>query len=101
MVAPFVVPSTRTTSPVVMALADAEPVPFWYVVAGASSTVTFWPADVDSVKLGVDTVPTVPAAPPAEGPDRALDPPPPGAAPAAGGLVPAARGLVLDAGGLV
>jgi hypothetical protein len=29
------------------------------------------------VKLDVDTLPTVPAAPPAAGPDRALDPPPP------------------------
>jgi hypothetical protein len=79
-----------------MALADAELVPFWYVVAAASSTVTFWPADVDSVKLGVDTVPTVPAAPPAAGPDRALDPPLPGPAPAAGGLVLAAAGPLLD-----
>ncbi len=31
------------------------------------------------VKLGADTVPTVPAAPPSAGPDRALDPPPPAA----------------------
>jgi len=29
------------------------------------------------VKLGVDTLPIVPDAPPAAGPDRALDPPPP------------------------
>jgi hypothetical protein len=29
------------------------------------------------VKLDVDTLPTVPAAPPAAGPDRALDPRPP------------------------
>jgi hypothetical protein len=29
------------------------------------------------VKLDVDMLPTVPAAPPAAGPDRALDPPPP------------------------
>ena len=29
------------------------------------------------VKPDVDTLPTVPAAPPAAGPDRALDPPPP------------------------
>jgi hypothetical protein len=45
--------------------------------------VTFWPVDVVMVKLEADTVPTVPAAPPAAGPDRALDPPPPdaGAAP--------------------
>jgi len=30
------------------------------------------------VKLAVDTLATVPTAPPAAGPDRALDPPPPG-----------------------
>jgi hypothetical protein len=30
------------------------------------------------VKLDVDTLPTVPDAPPEAGPDRALDPPPPG-----------------------
>jgi hypothetical protein len=39
--------------------------------------VTFWPADVVIVKPEVDRLPTVPAAPPAAGPDRALDPPPP------------------------
>jgi hypothetical protein len=39
--------------------------------------VTFWPADVVSVKPDVDRLVTVPAAPPAAGPDRALDPPPP------------------------
>jgi len=60
-----------------MALAEVELVPFWYVVVDASSTVTFTPADVDIVKLDVDTLPTVPDAPPAAGPDRALDPPPP------------------------
>jgi hypothetical protein len=43
----------------------------------ASSTVTFTPADVDIVKLDVDTLPTVPSAPPEAGADRALDPPPP------------------------
>jgi hypothetical protein len=75
MVVPLVVPSTRTRSPVVMALAEVELVPFWYVVEDASSTVTFTPADVDSVKLDVDTLPTVPDAPPEAGPDRALDPP--------------------------
>jgi hypothetical protein len=32
------------------------------------------------VKLDVDTLSTVPAAPPAAGPDRALDPPPPAVA---------------------
>jgi len=46
-------------------------------VADASSTVTFWPADVVIVKPDVDTLPTVPDDPPAAGPDRALDPPPP------------------------
>jgi hypothetical protein len=39
--------------------------------------VTFWPADVVSVKPDVDRLATVPAAPPAAGPDRTLDPPPP------------------------
>jgi hypothetical protein len=33
------------------------------------------------VKLDVDTLPTVPDAPPAAGPDRALDPPPPAPGP--------------------
>jgi hypothetical protein len=41
MVVPLVVPSTRTGLPVVMALAKAGLVPFWYVVDDASSTVTF------------------------------------------------------------
>jgi len=41
MVVPLVVPSTRTLSPVVMALAEVELVPFWYVVADAPSTATF------------------------------------------------------------
>ena len=76
MVTPLVVPSTRTGSPVVTALAEVALVPFWYVVEGASSTVTFTPADVDIVKLEVATLPTVPDAPPAAGPDRALEPPP-------------------------
>jgi hypothetical protein len=39
--ATLVVPSTRTRASVVMALAEAELVPFWYVVEDASSTVTF------------------------------------------------------------
>jgi hypothetical protein len=77
MVTPLVVPSTRTGSPVVIALTEVELVPFWYVVEDASSTVTVTPADVDIVKLDVDTLPTVPDAPPEAGPDRALDPPPP------------------------
>jgi hypothetical protein len=41
MVVTLVVPSTNTYSPAVMALADVEIVPFWYVVEDASSTVTF------------------------------------------------------------
>jgi hypothetical protein len=41
MVVPLTVPSTRTGSPAVMALAEVELVPFWYVVADASLTVTF------------------------------------------------------------
>jgi hypothetical protein len=45
-------------------------------VEAASVTVTFCPADVVIVKPDVDTLPTVPDAPPAAGPDRALDPPP-------------------------
>ena len=77
MVVLLVVPRTRTLSPVVMALAEAGLACFWYVVADASLTVTFWPADVVIVNRAVDRLPTVPAAPPAAGPDRALDPPPP------------------------
>jgi hypothetical protein len=41
MVVPLTVPSTRTDAPAVTALAEAELVPFWYVVADASLTVTF------------------------------------------------------------
>jgi len=41
MVVPLVIPSTRTSSPVAMALAEVELVPFWYVVEDASLTVTF------------------------------------------------------------
>src|SRR5205807_9584506 len=73
MVSPLVVPSTRTRSPVVMALAEVFLVPFWYIVEDASSTVAFRPADVDIVKRALDTLPTVPDAPPEAGPDRALD----------------------------
>jgi hypothetical protein len=40
-------------------------------------TVTFWPVGVDRVKLDVDTLLTVPVDPPAAGPDRAFDAPPP------------------------
>jgi hypothetical protein len=82
MVVPLVVPSTRTLSPFVTALGELEAlgeldVPFWYVVEDASSTVTFWPADVVRVKPDADTLSTVPDDPPAAGPDRAFDPPPP------------------------
>jgi hypothetical protein len=76
MVVPFVIPSTRTLSPFVMALAERELVPFRYVVEDTLLTDTFWPADVDIVKLDLDTLSTVPDDPPAAGPDRALDPPP-------------------------
>jgi hypothetical protein len=41
MVVPLVVPRTRTGSPVVMALAEVERVPFWYVVVEDFLTVTF------------------------------------------------------------
>jgi hypothetical protein len=78
IVVPLVVPSTRTLSPFVIALAELELVPFWYVVEDASFTVTFWPADVVSVKPDPDKLSTVPDDPPAAGPDRAFDPPAPG-----------------------
>jgi hypothetical protein len=52
-------------------------VPVSYSVEDVSSTVTFWPADVVMMKLDGDTLATVPEAPPAAGPDRALDPPAP------------------------
>jgi hypothetical protein len=68
---------------VLTALAEAEVVPFSYVVADASLMVTFWPAEVEMVKPDADTLATVPDAPPAAGPDRALDPPPPDPAPPA------------------
>jgi hypothetical protein len=60
----------------VTALADAEFVPFTYVVDDVSLTVTFSPADVSSPKPDVDTLLTLPDDPPDAGPDRALDPPP-------------------------
>jgi hypothetical protein len=41
IVVPLVVPSTSTLSPLVIALAEVELVPFWYVVEDASLTVTF------------------------------------------------------------
>ena len=76
-----VVPSTRTFSPLVTALAEVELVPFKYCVEEFSSMVTFCPAEVVNVKLDVDTLVTVPSAPPAAGPDRALDAPSPEPAP--------------------
>jgi hypothetical protein len=87
-----------------MAFADVEFVPFWYVVEAASSTVTFWPADVVIVKPEVDMLSTVPDAPPAAGPDRAFDarppdPLPPAAKapePAAAPAAVALDGVVLD-----
>ena len=63
----------------------------------ASSTVTFWPADVVIVKPEVDTLPTVPEDPPAAGPDRALDAPPPDPGPPVGLVLAEAAGLVLAA----
>jgi len=41
IVVPLVVPSTRTLSPFVIALAEVKLVPFWYVVEDALLTVTF------------------------------------------------------------
>jgi hypothetical protein len=49
---------------------------------------------VVSVKPDVDTLPTVPDAPPAAGPDRALDPPPPNPGPPAEPLLAAAEPLL-------
>jgi hypothetical protein len=40
MVVPLVVPSTRTVSPGVMALAEVAPVAFAYLVEEVSATVT-------------------------------------------------------------
>jgi hypothetical protein len=71
IVFPLTVPTTRTGSPLLTALAVVDVVPFTYFVEDVSLTVSFWPADVDNVKLDVDTLPTVPTAPPAAGPDRA------------------------------
>jgi hypothetical protein len=78
MVVPLVVPSTRTLSPLVMALAELALVPLRYFVEDAFLTVTFSPVEVDMVKLDVETLLTVPDDPPAAGPERALDPPPRG-----------------------
>src|ERR1700751_3041141 len=87
IVVELVVPRTRTGSPVVMALAEAGLVPFWYVVEDASLTVTFWPAGVVMVKPDVDRLLPARDDPPAPGPARALGPPPP--------ELPLAAGVVL------
>jgi hypothetical protein len=50
--------------------------------------VTFWPAEVVSVKPDADTLVAVPTEPPAAGPDRALDPVPVPEAPANPWLLP-------------
>jgi hypothetical protein len=73
-----VVPTTRAVLPLVTALADADFVPFLYVVDDVSLTVTFSPADVNSPKPEAETLLTLPIDPPAAGPDRALDPRLPG-----------------------
>jgi hypothetical protein len=70
---------------------------FLYAVDDVSSTVTFWPAEVTSVKPEVEMSLTVPIDPPAAGPDRALDPPLPAPRNAGGGVAAlAAVGLLLD-----
>ena len=86
-----VVPSTRAVLPLVTALADAEFVPFSYVVDDVSLTVTFAPAAVNTPKPDLDTLLTLPMDPPAAGPDRALDavPPNPEGAPCAAVVEPA------------
>ena len=71
MVVELTVPSTRTLSPFATAVAEVEAVPFSYFVEDFSSTVTFCPADVVMVKLDLDTLATVPDAPPWAGADRA------------------------------
>src|ERR1700761_204403 len=83
MVVLSTVPSTRTGSPVVTALAEAALVPSSYVVVDASLMVTFSPAEVVSVKPVVDKLVTVPVDPPAAGALRALDPEPPAPKPPA------------------
>jgi hypothetical protein len=85
MVVLSVVPSTRTGTPVVTALAEAALVPISYVVVDASLMVTFSPAEVVSVKPVADTLLTVPDDPPAAGPLLALDPEPPPPKPPAPG----------------
>ena len=75
MLAVLTIPRTTTFSPVTMALAEVESLPFWYVVEDVSTTVTFWPAAVVTVKPVVDTLSTTPDVPPSAGADRAGDAP--------------------------
>jgi len=93
----LVVPSTRAVLPLATALADAEFVPFSYVVDDVSLTVTFSPADVNSSKPDVDTLLTLPIDPPAAGPERALDPAPLEDAVYAAGVAPDELDVVADA----
>jgi len=58
--------------------------------------VTFWPAEVVSVKPDADTLLAVPAEPPAAGPDRALDPLPPVPEPPAKPLLLAVAAVLLE-----
>ena len=51
-----VVPSTSAVLPLVTELADADFVPFSYVVDDFSLTVTFSPADVNNAKPELDTL---------------------------------------------
>jgi hypothetical protein len=103
MVVPLTVPSTRADAPAVTSLAEAELVPFSYVVEDASVMVTFWPADVVSVKPDVVRLLTVPDAPPAAAPERAFDPPPAAAGPCpavADGVAAVAAGVAAVAEGV-
>src|SRR5579871_6352118 len=95
MVVPLVVPSTRTLSPGLIELAEIEAVPLRYFVEDTVLTVTFCPAAVVSVKLDVETAAILPTAPPAAGPERALDPRGPGAPWSAAGVGEAAVVVVL------
>jgi hypothetical protein len=57
-----------------MVLAGVELVPCRYSVEDASLTITCRPAAIETAKLDVDTLSTVPTTPSAAGPERALDP---------------------------
>jgi hypothetical protein len=68
-----------------------------YAVDDVSLTVTFWPAEVASVKPDAEMSVTVPIDPPAAGPDRALDPALPSPRNAGGAVAAlAVAGLLLD-----